>query len=162
MYIQLIGVVSFFFLLISYLVRKKEDILQYQLIAYMIYAIHYLLLGAYTGSVLALTLLSASFLGNNKVKHPYRFVIFFTVVYSVIGIITFDKWFCVLPVIACIIATLALIYGNKLALKLSSLMASICWGIYSLFVHSYAGFYSNIILALFIVYLLVKEDIYEK
>ena len=150
MIIQIIGFIAMILLCISSFIKQKDTMLMYQLIAYLILSVHYLLLGGYTGSILELMLVIASILGSKNIKNKNIFMSIFIIVYFLICIVTFTDWYSIIPAIACVIMTWCLIYGNKMALRLGLIISLIGWGLYSAFIGSYSVFISNLLMILFI------------
>lgn len=162
MLIQILGVIAFIFLFISYIFKKKDDIVLNQLIAYMIFSIHYLMLGAFTGSLLELGCVGSSLATHYHSNKKKLLSIVLTIIYIVIAIISWESWYSLIPTIVCIVTTLALFYGNALAIRLVGLLNSLGWGIYSLCVHSYSVAISNAFLFIFVLVCIVMRRGYEK
>lgn len=162
--IQLIGLLAFIFLFISYYNKDKKGILWCQLVSFLLYSIHFLLLGAFTGSLLEivcfLNVLSA-LKECSKRKKLITAIVFF-IIYIIIGFISYSHWYSFIPVIACIIVLIVSLFGDKKIIKLGGLLNGIMWAIYSYFVHSYAGVFSNTILFILVFISLFIEGKHER
>ena len=150
-WIQLIGVAAFIFLFISYFMKDKEGILVMQIISYLIFSIHYLMLGGFTGSLMEMVCAASSFLNYKNINNKKIYSIILSIVIILVGIISFNHWYSIIPIITCLITPLCLIYGNSKVIRFSGLIAAFGWGLYSFFVHSYAGVCSDIVLFIFII-----------
>ena len=151
MFIQIIGGIAFIFLFLSYFMKEKENILFFQIISYLIFSIHYLMLGAFTGSLLEVGCSLGALINQRKVLNRQVYVLLLCLLYIMIGIISFDGWYSIIPTITVILTTLGLAYGNTKIIKLTGIAACIGWAMYSLFVKSYVSVYTNIFLIIFIV-----------
>lgn len=151
MFVQIIGGIAFVFLFISYFMKKKDNILFFQIISYLIFAIHYFLLGAFTGSLLEVGCSLGALINRGKVLSKQIYVLFLCLLYIVISIISFNNWYSIIPTITVILTTLGLAYGNTKIIKLTGIVSCVGWALYSFFVKSYVSIYTNIFLIIFII-----------
>ncbi len=162
LFIQVLGFIAFIFFFASYIFKNKENIVWFQLISYMIFSIHYLLLGAFTGSLLELGCVGSSIATNYHSNNKKIYSIILIAIYIVIAIISWESWYSLIPTIVCIFTTLSLFYGNAFTLRLVGLVNSLGWGIYSYFVKSYVGVVTNSFLIIFILICIIMRRKNEK
>lgn len=138
-YIQLIGILAFCILVLSYYKKKESMILTYQITANFAYAIHYFLLGGIAGAL-------TSFIGifrnilfiklkNNKVILGSIFIL----LYLIVTIIFYEDFYSIFPMIANSSYLISMIKGSRKSLLIGGILNSSFWLLYSVFVSSYAG-----------------------
>ena len=146
--IQLIGIVAFILITVSYWFKKKLWFIIFQLCAYILYALHYFLLGGLAGTwcnligVIILFLL----LYKEKSKNKCYFLIPIILLLFVPGIIFFyDGLISLVPVVATLIPMIANWNKNMLIVKIGGIIGAISWLIYGISVLSYATILTNVI-----------------
>lgn len=135
-YIQLIGILAFCIVVLSFYKKETTTILLYQITSNFIYAIHYFLLGGLSGAfcsiigaVRNITLIKCN---NKKVILPI-----FIIIYLTITIVFYEGIYSLLPMAAHITYLIGLTYKNKKTILKGSLISSSCWLLYAIFVSSY-------------------------
>lgn len=139
--IQMIGAAAYTTLALSYLKKEKKKILFMQIIAYILFAIHYFFLNGITGALCniigLLSLLTIyifeEYNWNNK-KIP---VIFFVILLLIVNIMTFQNIYSIFPMIAISIAILSFLTNKENIIRIIGLIAAICWLIYGIVYKSY-------------------------
>lgn len=138
-YIQLIGLLAFCILVLSYYKKKESMILTYQITANFAYSVHYFLLGGIAGAL-------TSFIGifrnilfiklkNNKVILGSIFIL----LYLIVTIIFYENFYSIFPMIANSSYLISMIKGSRKSLLIGGILNSSFWLLYSIFVSSYAG-----------------------
>ena len=138
-YIQLIGLLAFCILVLSFYKKKESMILTYQITANFAYSVHYFLLGGIAGAL-------TSFIGifrnilfiklkNNKVILGSIFIL----LYLIITIIFYEDFYSIFPMIANSSYLISMINGSRKSLLIGGILNSSFWLLYSIFVSSYAG-----------------------
>ena len=144
-YIQLIGILGFCIVVLSFYKKETTTILMYQITSNFVYAVHYFLLGGLSGAFCCvigmfrnLTLIKCD---NKKIILPM-----FITIYSVITIIFYENIYSLLPMMANLSYLIGMTYKNKKVLLKGALVSSSCWIIYAIFVSSYVSIVTESIL----------------
>lgn len=138
-YIQLIGLLAFCILVLSFYKKKESMILTYQITANFAYSVHYFLLGGIAGAL-------TSFIGifrnilfiklkSNKVILGFIFIL----LYLIFTIIFYEDFYSIFPMIANSSYLISMIKGSRKSLLIGGILNSSFWLLYSVFVNSYAG-----------------------
>ena len=144
--IQLIGAISWLFLVISYYRKNTNKILSFHIISTVLDALHYFLLGAYSGTFVCLfeSLRDYGYVKTDKDDYIFLGSI---PVYVIMGIFTCHSFIDILPVFASIIDGYTLT-KNKKTVVFGAIIAYSCWVIYAIAVKSYVGILVDGILVL--------------
>ncbi len=145
---QLIGLIGFTFLLVSFWFKQKKQIIFVQIIANGFLAIHYYMLNAMSGGIICLiTVIRNIFLYDKKDKKTVVFYgIIFSMIYVLIGMIMYDGIVSLIPTIATIFFTYLLLKEDPNDIRLGTILVSIMWVVYNVFVDSYVGVINEVIL----------------
>ena len=148
LYIQLIGVLAFSILVLSFYRKTPKEILIFQMTANFAYATHYLLLGALTGAYTNVVSIIRNllFLKVKKNKKIVGLIIIF--LYLVITILFYEGLYSILPFIANSIYVLHMIKGDKKSLLIGSTLSSLLWFLYGVFILSYSEMITETILCI--------------
>lgn len=152
--IQLIGVVAWLFLVVSYWKSKVNTILILQVISCLLFALHYYLLGAMSGVYVVLFEAIRDFiyyisLNDRKIFYCSIPIYIFMAIYNFTGIMS------ILPAVASFIDGFSLTEGKMLAV-IGGIISYSIWFIYDLSCFSYAGAFSSITLIISNVFVLVR------
>ena len=140
--IQLIGGLGILASLVSFQCKKHNSILCFRTLNEVVFAIQYLLLGAYTGMAMNLigcvrnTVFTKQVAKGKKTTVP---TVIFCVIFLVFGIFTWQGMKSILIIVAKVLSTVA--YGNKNTTVVRAIifMTSASWLIYNYCVFSIAG-----------------------
>lgn len=146
--IQFIGFLGTALYLLSFQFKSNKLLFRCQLISYIFYAVHFLLLEAYTGCLSSLgSLLRAGFLVSNiEALHTKKACAFVCLVQILIGVVTFKGWISILPVIANTLLTIAGFTNNAKQIRIAGIFInSPLWIIYDVIVGSWAGVIDELI-----------------
>lgn len=153
---QGIGIVAFIISCIRYFLRKKKDIIRISIISYVIYIVHYFLIGALAGSyALIISLFRDIYLYQREKHKKYRhrkiynnafvFIVFFFV-YFCLMLANINQPKDILPLLA------GMVYfcfewftTNKTTIKIAGSITNIPWVIYDILSFSLAGLIADII-----------------
>lgn len=148
--IQGIGVVASVFVFIAFICKDHKNIMLYKTIDEFLFGIQYLCLGAYTGTAVnwigcIRNLIFRKNVQKGKSNKPV--IIVFSVLFSVIGILTWEGYQSVLVIFAKVLSTVA--YGNRntTILRLLVLFTAVSWLIYDSFAFSLAGIAADVLTA---------------
>ncbi len=143
--IQAIGIVAMILTIGCYQFKKRAHILLAQYIGNALWCVHYFFLGAFTALIMnALNVFRGIIYSIDKkwAKH-YAWAFGFAILSTVMGILTFDKWFSILPIIGTVIATFALKISHENTLRKVYIISVPPWICYNLLANSYPGAFSS-------------------
>ena len=142
MWIQLIGVAGTLLFFLSYQCRSNRNLLRVQLLSYLFYTAHLLLLGALTGGVSYMINTLRSFcLGSRwKFAHSQGMCAIICAMQLAALALTWSGWVSILPVAANIAATLGGYTHNPRKIRIAGMcINSPLWIVYDVCVGSWAG-----------------------
>ena len=165
-FVQVIGVFAFLILLISFWQKDRKKILFLQAVMSILYALHYFLLGAYSGSIVNIIGIFRAYTfskkNNNKLYSSNLVLYLFLVLFLVSGVITYDNIFSILPIIAALLYTLAIWNDKSSTIRIGSLFVSCIWIIYNIIVGSHVGYITESILLISTALSVLKLDVKRK
>lgn len=135
--IQLIGIVAWLILLISYYRENTDKILSFQLVANILFCLHYYLLDAYSGLFICTFEIIRDYLYYKTDIDDY---IFYgsIIVYVIYGVISFNKWYDLLPVFSSFLDGFSLTKKKNIVV-IGAIVSYTMWFIYDVFVLSVSG-----------------------
>lgn len=135
--IQFLGIVAWFFLAASYYRKNTDKILVFQLAGTVLYCIHYLFLGAYSGLLICgfETLFDYGYYKTDKDKYIY---IASVPIRIICGLVTFTTFIDILPICASLIDGYTLTKKKKIVV-FGAFISYTLWVIYDICVMSYSG-----------------------
>lgn len=135
-FIQLLGLLAWLILLISYYRKDTNRILAFQIIATLLYCVHYFLLGAYSGLFICLIEVICDFLYYKTDKDDLIFKI--SVPFRVLGgIISYHLFVDILPIMASLIDGYSLT-KKKDKVVFGAIISYTLWVIYDIGVGSWS------------------------
>lgn len=145
-YIQLIGILAFCVLVLSFYKKNPRTILMYQIVANFAYTVHYFLLGALSGTFISFVGIfrNMAFLKIKKQKKLLAIIVIS--IYLLITIIFYENVYSLFPMIANSIYLLLMIRGSRKDLIIGGIISSVLWMTYAIFVNSYASIITEFIL----------------
>ena len=160
--IQSVGVLGIIASIVSFQCKKHNRILIFRTLNEFLFAIQYILLGAYTGAAMNIVGCVRNTIFSKLVEHKKDtkvYVIIFSILFTLFGIITWQGPKSVLIIVAKVLSTLA--YGNKntTAVRCIVLITSSSWLIYNIFVNSIAGAACEIFTLVSLVTGIIRLDI---
>ena len=139
--IQFIGAIAFVTLVASYYQKEKKKILYMQIIAYIMFTIHYYLLSGVTGAICnaigLLALLSIYIIEKYNLKNKKLIACIFMFLIFIINIATFQNIFSIFPIIAATIVIASFLMDNEDYIRGIGLISAVCWLIYAIAYKSY-------------------------
>ena len=111
--IQMIGILAWLFLVVSYYRKNTNKILVFQIIGTLLFCLHYFLLGAYSGLFICAfeTIFDFGYYKTDKDKYIYIASIPIRIIG---GLLTFEVFYDVLPIFASLIDGYSLTKRKKL------------------------------------------------
>lgn len=141
--IQGIGAIGYTLLALSYFKKEKRKILFMQIIAYVMFTIHYYLLSGITGAICNLiglfALISIYLCDKYKFKKKNIISILFIISLLVVNIITFQNAFSIFPLIASIIVIISFLIDDENFIRAVGVISAVCWLIYAIVYQSFVA-----------------------
>ena len=140
--IQLIGFVGLATSILAFQFKKHRGIVLCKMSSELIFALQYILLGAWTAAVLDGISVIRNTLYTNFVKRGRSttpIVVGFCLFVVATGIVTFDGWLSLLPIAAKLLTTISYGMKKEKLLRFITLPSCIMWTIYNLQVGSLGG-----------------------
>lgn len=153
--IQSIGVLAWLFLIVSYWMKKVNTILIFHIISCLLFALHYYLLGAFSGLYVVLFETVRDFIYYKFDKDREIFLCSLPI-YFLMGYLNFNGIYSILPMCASLIDGYFL-SGNKKGVIVGGIISYIIWFIYDLSSHSYAGAFFSMALVISNVFVIIKN-----
>lgn len=137
----------------SYYQKNKVWILIFSIGNSIFYSIEFLLLGAYTGAVInAIAIIRGVwfyFLKKNEKNNDYVSISVLSIAMIISGILTFDAWFSIFPIVGTLIYTFSVWQNNVKVYRWLSLPVGLCGVIYNIMCFSVCGIITESALFLF-------------
>lgn len=159
---QIIGFIAMGIIVISYQQKSHKNILTFQMVSGLLFTVHYILLGAYTGAIMNLLGAFRSLVYANRGKKWASSIIWptvFSIGFVVSGIMTWDNVFSVFPLIAMLMSSIVLWIEQPKINRIFSLPTSTCWLIYNIKTLSYPGIITEIFVLTSIIIGIIRLDI---
>jgi len=159
--IQVIGILAWVMLVLSYYRKDTNRILVFQIIGTVLYCLHYGLLGAWSGLFICAceTLFDFGYYKTDKDNYIYMASV---PVRIIGGLISFQIWADVLPIFASLIDGYTLTKKKRIVV-FGAVISYTLWVIYDLFVGSYSGALTDgIIVISNLLILLFNYDIFNR
>lgn len=140
-YIQLIGLVAFSLLVLSYYKKKPATILLYQVAANFAYAVHYFLLGGLSGAFTSLIGIfrNIALIRLKSIESKKLLAVLVILCYFGITLVFYENFYSIFPMIANSTYLLIMLKGSRKALIVGGIVSSTFWLLYAIFELSYAG-----------------------
>lgn len=157
---QFIGFVAAAILLLSFQQRTHRRIVAMQACSGLLFAIQYLMIGAYAGMAgnLVGVIRSLVFMqrGKSKFADSIACPIVFAVIAAISGIITYEKPISLLPMAAMMISSFVMWSPKTQKLRALTMPTSAMWLVYNIIEKSYAGTATEIFNLLSIIIALIR------
>ena len=148
MFIQIIGLIGTALFFLSYQCKSNRNLFRVQLLSYVCYTVHLLLLGAVTGGIsYVLNTLRSFCLGST-----WRFGLSWAMCWVICTLqmvtllVTWSGWISILPVAANIAATIGGYTHNPRKIRVAGMFInSPLWIIYDIMVGSWAGILDEVV-----------------
>ncbi len=157
----ILGMGAMVSLFASHQQKNRKGILVGKLCADLFWAAHYICLGAFAGMIPNIIGIFREIVFINRKKYKFSgkamIPIAFILVNISLGIVSFEDWFDILPILASAFVTFSLWIDNPRLTKWISIPVSAAFLIYDVFVHSYMGIINESIAILSIIIFFIKH-----
>ncbi len=144
--IQLIGFFALGLSLLVYQLNKRKSMILAQMFSSLLFSLHFLLLGAYTGSIMNFIGATRNFAFDKYRDRSWSPLVLwaFVAILSFASILTWEGPLSLLPAIGTISGAFAYWQQTAKSIRLISLISPPAWFVYAIFSHSYAGMVTEI------------------
>ena len=156
LYIQLIGILAFCIVVLSFYKKNTNTIIAYQVVSNFAYTVHYFLLGALSGAFISAIGILRNILLLKVKKNKNIVAIAIILMYLLVVIVFYENISSLLPFVANSQYLLAMLKNDRKTLLISAIIGSAMWGSYAIFVGSYASMITESILLISNIVQLVK------
>ena len=139
--IQLIGILAWLLILLSYYRKNTNKILAFQIISNVLWCLHYFLLGAYSGLFICIFEMARDGLYYKTDADDYIFLASVPV-YIIYGILSYTGFIELLPIFSSTIDGYTLTKKKRVAV-LGAVISYTIWVIYDIAVMSYSGAFTD-------------------
>lgn len=144
--VQLIGIIAWLLIVFSYYRKNTDKILYFQIISTILWCIHYFLLGAYSGLFICVFEVIRDSLYYKTDKDDYIFLGSIPI-YILYGIISYSGIVELLPIFSSTIDGFTLTKKKKIVV-IGAVVSYTIWVIYDIAVKSYSGAFTDGIVVL--------------
>ena len=161
MFAWILGIGAMLSLFISHQKKSRNGILAYKLCADVFWASHYICLEAMAGMIPNLVGIFREIIFINRERHKFAGSVAWPCIFILtnltLGIVSFDAWYDVLPIIASMFVTVSLWINNPKLTKFISIPVSAAFLIYNIFVNSYVGVFNESLAILSILLFFIRR-----
>ena len=163
---NILGLGAMISLFLIYQQKSHKKILLCKLSADIFWVLHYFSLGASAGMVpnfvgIFRELVFVNRKGKKWASTPLWVVLFISVNFT-LGILSYEEWYDIVPIIASAFVTISLWIDNPRLMKLISAPVSIAFFVYDLFVLSYVGMINESIAVMSIIIYFIRRKTMSK
>lgn len=137
---EVVGAFAYLMLAFSYFKKKKKNILFTQIIALVLFSVHYYLLGGLTGTicnVLELVALIVIYLFDKfKLKNKKLLIIGMIPIFIAIALLNYQDIFSIFPIIAVVITVSSFLTNKEETIRGIGIVSTVCWLVYAVALHS--------------------------
>jgi len=138
---QVLGILGTIFAFVSFQLKENKKFFMLQALSGCMFALNFLLLGAYTGCLLNFINIfrGAVMAGGKKTSKPYLLIITLAL-YTIATVFTYTNIFSLIALIAQLVGTLAMWSRNGKTIRILQLFCvSPLWLVHNIFVFSIGG-----------------------
>ena len=162
---QIIGFIGTIIIVIGMQQKKYGRIVFCKISNEFIAAIHYFLLGGYTGMLINFASCFTNgvyWYRNKKGKSTLIFQIIFGIIFVILGALSWHGPISIFVVAAKLISSVSLGINNPRIIRILNLISNPCWLIYNIYMCSIPGIISDILVIGSVVVAVVRLDILRK
>ncbi len=161
---QAVGILAVAAFLLSYQQKERKNIIALNAASRVLYIIQYIMLGAYEGAVLDILGTVSSVTAQNKHrkfigKHIKIIVVAINCVILIAGLLLYENFFSLFPVIGVILHTSAFWISKEKTIRRVSFLGSPFWLVYNLASHAYGSAIGDVLTMVSIGIAIYRYDI---
>lgn len=148
--------------IVSMLSKKKKNIVLFLIVSTILFSVHYICLGAWTGASIGfveLVFLIIMYILEIKDKAKYSIYLSIAtmIITVVLSIVTWDTWYSLLPMIAMIIYLATMMFKNVIIVKSGAFIRITLNSVYMFLLKSYFGAGLSVLILVFTIVGLVRD-----
>ncbi len=164
-FVQLIGCAGLLCAVIAFQCKAHKRVMLFRTLNELFFAAQYLLLGSYTGTAMnvigsARNIVFAGLVEKGRSTTAFRII--FSVIFTVIGLITSEGLVSILVIGAKVVTTVAYGMKNTKYIRILTLPTSMCWLIYNIGCSSWAGVLCEVFTICSIISAIIRIDVLKK
>ena len=139
---QILGAIGYSLLAYSFFKKEKKQILYIQILAYIGFTTHYILLNALTGTIcniIGFIALILIYFFSNDEKKKRILVLTLIVLLVLMSILSYENIFSLFPVMACFVTFVSFLYKDENIIRFIGIVSAFFWLIYAIFIKSYTA-----------------------
>ncbi len=139
---QFFGIMGFILSILTYQQNTHKRIVILQVFSAMSFALHFYMLGAFTGAILNVIAFIRSivyYFKDKKWASSNLWIVFFAAISTIAGIVTWQDIFSILPILAMIFTGIAFGLRDPKLTRRFALPSSPLWMIYNIYSFSLGG-----------------------
>lgn len=156
---QFVGICAMLASVLSFQLSTRKKIIKAQIVTVILFSLHFLMLGAYTGAAMNTTSLVRNIVFLNKDKRFFNGTIWigiFVFVNIVTGVIFWQNWISVFCIAGMIINTISLSLKDPQKVRKVMLISSPFVLLYSIFTFSIGGVINEVFSEISAIYALIR------
>ena len=146
---QVFGFLALSLVILTFQSNNRNTMQYLKIAASGLFFLHFALLGAWTGAVMNIITALRSYIFKERFTQAWAgkkiWLYLFIIIFTVAGILTWEGYRSLLPIIGMIFGTIAFWMKSPRQIRIMVLFASPCWIAYNLIVHSYPGLLTEIL-----------------
>lgn len=159
---QILVGISDIFCIMSMLSKQKKNIVILMVLSTLLFAIHYVCLGGWTGAgigciEIVFLLLLYLFEIKDKTKYNLYLSIATIIVCVIMSIITWSSWISILPMLGMVVYLFLMMFKNVMVVKSGALVRFVFNGTYMILLKSYVGAGLSLVILGFTIYGIIKD-----
>ena len=157
---QILGAVGYSLLAYSFFKKEKKQILYIQILAYIGFTTHYILLDAITGTTCNIigfiALIIIYFLSDDEKKKRILVLILIPLL-IVMAFLSYENIFSIFPVTACIVTFYSFLSKNEDVIRFIGIISASCWLVYAVIHMSYTAIVFEVVTVIATIIAYVKN-----
>ena len=145
---QILGAIGYSLLAFSFFKKNKKQILYIQILAYIGFTTHYILLHAITGSacnILSFIALILIYFLSNDLKKKKILIFILIPILIIMSYLSYENIFSIFPVFACLITFYSFLKEDENKIRFIGIISASCWLVYAIIHVSYSAIIFEII-----------------
>ena len=162
---QIIGFIGAFTYFLVFQMKKRSSILAINILAGLIFVVHFSLIGAYTGAamnVVCALRCTIYYFSDRKWAKSKAWLAVFIGVSVVLGVLTWGDIYSIFPLMAMVITSISFWLKKESHIRLLTLPTQPGWMIYNIHNNSISGLLTDIVIFSSILIAIIRYDIIKK
>ena len=160
---QTVGIVGMILVFLSFQINSKKNILFFQILSSLVFGVHFFMLNAFTGVAMNAVSIFRNSIFYQSEKHAWArhkaWIAVFILLYTGMGLLTWDNWFSILLMISMVTTTFAFWETNPTRIRLLYFPGSPCWLVYNITNGSVAGIITESFSIISLIIAFIRFDI---